>query len=429
MESVQQSAFRDVPFMGVIRVVVEATRLGYRAEDPSWSNLGQGQPEVGELDGAPPRIDRVAVSPADHAYGPVEGLAELRECVAAYYNRLYRGGKRSQYAAENVAIATGGRTCLTRAGAALAEQRLGYFIPDYTAYEDLLTALRWIDPVLVANTAENNFAISIDDLERRVRAEKLGALLLSNPCNPTGYSISGDELAEWVELARREPCTLLLDEFYSHYHYATRGGEEALPADGPVSAAAFVEDVNSDPVILFDGLTKNFRYPGWRVGWAVGPKDAIRSMTAAGSWVDGGPSRPIQRAAIEVLDPSRADQETTAVRRVFTMKRNLTVARLREMGIEIAREPNGTFYAFGSVASLPPPLNDGVAFMHAALARRVLTVPGEYFDVNPHGQRGGASPLASWVRFSFGPPLDNVKAGLDRLAEMIADARSGSPRE
>lgn len=408
--------FRDVPFMGVIRVVVEASRLGYSATDPNWSNLGQGQPEVGPLPGAPPRVTQFEARPVDLAYGPVGGLLELREQIAAHYNRLFRRGKKSQYTAENVVVASGGRTALTRAGASLCETRVGYFIPDYTAYEDLLTAFRRFEPVLVANAAETDFVVEPTRLREIVRREKLGALLLSNPCNPTGRTIAGDELAEWVGLARSERCTLLLDEFYSHYIWTGA-------ARGPVSAAEFVEDVERDPVVLFDGLTKNYRYPGWRLGWAIGPQPAMRAITASGSFIDGGPPCPMQRAALQVLEPARADQETDTVRRVFSEKRDLTVQRLRAMGIELPRAPEGTFYAFGSIAKLPPPLRDGVAFFRKALEYRVLTVPGEYFDVNPQRARPAPSPLAQWVRFSFGPPLDNLRAGLDRLAKMINDAR------
>ncbi len=424
MKTQQKTAFRDVPFMGVIRVVVEAMKLGYSAEDADWSNLGQGQPEVGELPGAPPRYDQIQIPVGDNAYGPVEGLPELRETVAAHYNRLYRRGMKSQYGVQNVVIAAGGRTLLTRAGAALNDVRLGYFIPDYTAYEDLLSAFHRVTPVLVANTTENAFAISPESLAERVKKERLGALLISNPCNPTGRTIRGEELAAWVEIARKENCTLLLDEFYSHYIYDSEDVGSAQAGEGPVSSAAFIEDVNADQVILFDGLTKCYRYPGWRVGWALGPADAMRNMTAAGSWIDGGPPRPTQRAAIEVLEPKRADQETGAVRRVFTEKRNLTVSILREAGVTFPREPEGTFYAFGFVGHLPPPLNDGVAFFHEALKRRVLTVPGEYFDVNPHKERPGPSPLSGWVRFSFGPPMENLTQGLERLAAMISELRS-----
>ncbi len=115
------------------------------------------------------------------------------------------------------------------------------------------------------------------------------------------------------------------------------------------------------------------------------------------------------------------------MRAVFARKRRLTLTRLGRMGVRFppgADEAGGTFYAFGSVAGLPAPLNTGLGFMHAAFTHRVLTVPGEFFDVNPHKARTGPSPLASYVRFSFGPPIENLTTGLDRLDDMVRAARS-----
>ena len=143
-------ALRQVPYMGVIHVVAEAMKLGFTNGDPDWCNLGQGQPEVGEMAGAPPRITSVEMKPEDAAYGPLEGTGELREAVAAHYNRLYRHGKESQYTAANVSVASGGRLALTRAVAALGHVRVGYPTPDYTAYQDMIeTHLARLAPVLV----------------------------------------------------------------------------------------------------------------------------------------------------------------------------------------------------------------------------------------------------------------------------------------
>ncbi|MBX7145576.1 MAG: pyridoxal phosphate-dependent aminotransferase [Oligoflexia bacterium] len=409
------NAFRDMPYMGVIFVVVEAMKLGYSQEDPSWSNLGQGQPEVGALEGAPDRFPEVPVLPNDYAYGPVEGLKELREAVAAHYNRLYRQGMKSQYSAANVTIAAGGRTTLTRTFAALGQVRLGHFIPDYTAYEDLLTSFRQVTPVTIELKADQNFSIDPDRLAKLVASEKLDALLISNPCNPTGRVIGGSELSAWTELARTQSCTLLMDEYYSHFIYKDTGAK-------PVSAAAFVQDVENDPVVIIDGLTKNFRYPGWRLGWAVGPSKLVKNITAAGSFVDGGPPRPIQRAAVDILAPKRADQETQAVRSAFIKKRDLTVSMLQQVGIRFPLQPQGTFYAFGDISGLPASLADGMKFFRAALQHKVLTVPGEFFDVNPGKTRKGRSPLTSFVRFSYGPPMPILKAGLERLQQMIRSA-------
>src|SRR5688572_21078897 len=101
-------SIRDVPNMGVIHVVAEAMKLGFYNGHPQWCNLGQGQPEVGDMDGAPPRLTQVELAPGDHAYGPVAGIEALRQAVADHYNRLYRRGKAQQYTKDNVAIAAGG---------------------------------------------------------------------------------------------------------------------------------------------------------------------------------------------------------------------------------------------------------------------------------------------------------------------------------
>jgi aspartate/methionine/tyrosine aminotransferase len=81
--------------MGVIRVNNEAAKVGYRMWDPAWTNLGQGQADVGDLEGAPARFASLTIDPADHAYGPVEGLPELRQAIADHYNPLFRAGSAS----------------------------------------------------------------------------------------------------------------------------------------------------------------------------------------------------------------------------------------------------------------------------------------------------------------------------------------------
>src|SRR6185503_7695601 len=83
------NALREIPYMGVIYVVAEAMKLGFWNGNPDWCNLGQGQPEVGEIEGAPPRISEIQMAPSDHAYGPIGGTDALRQAIAEHYNRLY----------------------------------------------------------------------------------------------------------------------------------------------------------------------------------------------------------------------------------------------------------------------------------------------------------------------------------------------------
>ena len=319
-------ALRPIPYMGVIWVVAEAMKLGFNNGDPQWCNLGQGQPEVGEMDGAPPRLCHIEMQPGAHAYGPIGGTQELRQAIADHYNRLYREKRASKYGPDNVSVGAGGRLLLSRVFACLAAGKVGYQVPDYTAYQDYFdyNAGR-IEPVLIPTSVENGFGLPAADFDAAVAEQGLAAYLVSNPCNPTGRVIAGDELKAYVSTARTRDCTLILDEFYSHFIYDREGNRGV----GPVSAATHVDDVNADPVLIVDGLTKSFRYPGWRVGWVVGTVPVIEVINRAASAIDGGPGQPIQRAAREVLRPERADQETRALRQVFARKRNLMVERLR----------------------------------------------------------------------------------------------------
>lgn len=407
-------AFRPVPRTGVIFVTEEAAARGYRAGHPEWANLGQGQPETGDLPGAPPRVDAVPVDPRDQEYAPVAGLPELRAAVADFYNRTYRRGLRSQYTAENVCIAGGGRAALTRAAASLGQIHLGHFLPDYTAYEELLDIFRAFLPTPILLDAERGFAFDAQDLRREILGRGLSGVLMSNPCNPTGRLVWGDELAAWVATARELGCALLIDEFYSHYVWAAG----APPME---SAARYVEDVDLDPVVIIDGLTKNWRYPGWRVSWTLGPRRVIEALASAGSFLDGGGSRPLQRAAVPLLEASAVEAELLALRRAFLDKRALMIRRVRELGLGIDLEPQGSFYVFASLAGLPEPLDDCMTFFGAALAQKVICVPGVFFDVNP-GQRRSRrlARFRQHVRLSFGPPMEEVERGLQRLERVVA---------
>jgi len=415
MQTPPVPGFRTVPFTGVIYVMAEAARHGYRYGHPDWCNLGQGMPETGPLPGAPPRVESVAIALDDQEYAPVPGIPELRQAVAAMYNALYRRGKTSQYTERNVCICGGGRASLTRAVAALGQINLGHFLPDYTAYEELLDIFKLFTAIPILLDGSRGYHFSVEDLRREVTGRGLSAVLLSNPNNPTGRAIVGPELAAWVEAARELQCSLLLDEFYSHYVWGNGAGN--------VSAAEFVEDVDRDPVVIFDGLTKNWRYPGWRVTWTVGPRKVIEAVASAGSFLDGGGSKPLQRAAIPLLSDAHVVAETNAIHAAFRAKRDRLLSGLERLGVRTDRAPDGTFYVWGKVDGLPPPLNDGMGFFRAALEKKVIAVPGEFFDINPGKRRSQrASRFRGHVRFSFGPAMETLETALERLEALIAEA-------
>jgi aspartate/methionine/tyrosine aminotransferase len=406
--------FRAVPRTGVIYVTHEATRHGFSYTNPEWSNLGQGSPETGEIPGAPARITEVKISEASRQYGPVAGNQKLREAVADFYNATYRHGKKSQYTADNVSIASGGRLALTRLASALGNINMGHFIPDYTAYEELLSVFKAFTPIPILLEAKSGYKISPDDLKEEILGRGLSALLVSNPCNPTGQLMEGDELSAWCGLARECQCSMIFDEFYSHYIYTS--GKATKPK--MVSAAGFVDDVDKDPIVVVDGLTKNWRYPGWRISWTLGPKVVIEAIASAGSFLDGGANHPFQNAALPLLDPKNAAAETLAIQKHFGKKRELLLSRLKKLNIGADAAPAGAFYVWANLAKLPPPLDDGMNFFRECLKEKVIVVPGVFFDVNP-GNRRATARYKNYCRISFGPEIEKLELGLDAFERVI----------
>jgi len=203
-----------------------------------------------------------------------------------------------------------------------------------------------------------------------------------------------------------------VDEFYSHYIY----NSDALS----LSAAKEVEDVNHDPVVVFDGLTKNWRYPGFRVSWTVGPRSVIEAVSSAGSFIDGGCSRVMQIAACDLVKKELADKEAIALQNTFSKKRDTMLKGLEEMGIKIACKPEGGFYCWGNLENLPASINTGTSLLEKALKKKVIIVPGVFFDINP-GQRRPEreSRFKHYARFSFGPPIEEIERGLANLKELI----------
>jgi len=407
--------FRPVPRTGVIYVTHEAIRHGFTYGHAEWANLGQGSPETGTIPGAPDRIATVPITPAAQQYGTVGGVTDLRQAVADYYNATYRRGMKSQYTAENVSIAGGGRLALTRLASALGNINMGHFIPDYTAYEELLSVFKAFTPIPILLRAEEGYKISVAALKEEILGRGLSALLVSNPANPTGQLIAGRELAAWCGLARECQCSMIFDEFYSHYIYS--GGTARKPR--LVSAAQYVEDVDKDPVVIVDGLTKNWRYPGWRISWTLGPKAVIEAIASAGSFLDGGANHAVQNAALPLLEPEHAAAETLAIQKHFTRKRELVLARLKKLGISADATPEGAFYVWANLAKLPAPLDDGMVFFRECLKEKTIVVPGVFFDVNP-GHRRASARYKNYCRISFGPEIDKLELGLAAIGRVIA---------
>jgi aspartate/methionine/tyrosine aminotransferase len=161
------------------------------------------------------------------------------------------------------------------------------------------------------------------------------------------------------------------------------------------------------------------------MSWTLGPSRVIEAIASAGSFLDGGGSRPLQRAALEVLTAEHARAEADAIRKAFGAKRSRLIDGLRALGVRLEREPEGTFYVWGNLEALPQPLDTGDGLFRAALGEKVIVVPGAFFDVDPGQRRVGRSArFRHHARFSFGPSESVINTALGRLGDLVGRTRS-----
>ncbi|KAJ7709434.1 aminotransferase [Mycena rosella] len=410
---------------GVIYCSDRAMANGFSyAASHEWSNLGQGAPEVGEIPNAPARPTSIPLPTDSLEYAPTTGVKELREAVANLYNHTYRQGKASQYTYENVCIVPGGRSGLSRLAAVIGDVYTSYQVPDYTAYDQILSSFKRLVPVPTALDPKSKYRLDIAQTKKDIQTQGLAVILASNPRNPTGQVIKGHDLKELVSLGR-EGTTVILDEFYSWYIYP----ENEKDYGQSISSAEYIKDVNEDSVIIIDGLTKNWRLPGWRVCWVIGPKNLVTALSQSGSFLDGGANHPLQLAAIPLLDPVHVKAEKEALQRHFKHKRDHVLKRLHEMHLDVDCPPTSTFYIWLNLERLPAPLNNGLTFFEELLKEQTIVIPGIFFDINPaHRRNLFNSPCHGFIRISFGPPLEDLDKGLDAFARVLKKAKKEGMR-
>lgn len=405
---------------GVIYCSDRAMANGFSyANSHAWANLGQGAPEVGDIPNSAPRPDKITMPVDSLEYAPTTGVKDLRTAVANLYNQTYRQGKESQYTYENVCIVPGGRAGLSRVAAVIGDVYTSYQVPDYTAYDQVLSAFKRLVPVPTALEPANKYKLDIEQVKKDIRNQGLAVIIASNPRNPTGQVIEGNDLKELVSLSR-EGTTVILDEFYSWYIYP----EKEKDFGKCISSAEYIEDVNQDACVIVDGLTKNWRLPGWRICWVIGPKNLVTALSQSGSFLDGGASHPLQLAAIPLLDPKHVAQERLALQKHFKMKRDHVLKRLHDLHLDVDIPPRATFYIWLNLEKLPPPLNNGLTFFEELLKEQTIIIPGIFFDINPSHRRNlFNSPCHHFIRLSFGPPLEDLDRGLDAIGRVLSKAR------
>ena len=389
-----------VPPMGIYETLYAflgafGTYMGERGTHP-WS---QGFPRTVSLPEGP-RLPQMVRVNADHRkYPKAWGLPDLRKSIAAYYRDSYDVA----VTADNVMVFAGGRPAI----AAL----LLFLEPDidvrvasteYTPYYDVLESLRR-SYHLVHSGPDNGFRPPVEVYTAPGPGRTL--MLISNPCNPTGVTRTGDELRALVAASREDGMGLLIDEAYELLH------------DPPVSALAYVDDIEEGNLFVVGAATKGLQAPGIRIGWVVTAKRHVEVLGNFSSFGMGGVSHPSQCYAVELLQPARVPRVRANVPAFDANQRARYGEAFEAFGLELF-SGDGGFYHW---CRLPDGLT-AQRFNERLFTRGAAILKGTDCDM---ARRGDASPLTDFFRFSFGPLApESFEADIALLGATLREMRS-----
>lgn len=350
----------------------------------------------------PPHIVEAArkalEEPKNFRYTPAAGLPEMREAIAA--KTLRDSGLKVD--ASQVVVTNGGKQAVYQAFATLLDPGDEVLVPTpyWTTYPEVIKLAGGVQVDVFAG-AEANYLVTVDQLEA-ARTERTKVLLFCSPSNPTGSVYSPDQVKAIGEWAESHGLWIVGDEIYQNLTY---DGLRALSIVEAVPALA-------DRTILVNGVAKTYAMTGWRLGWMVGPTDAIKGAANLQSHLSSNVSNISQRAAIAALN---GPQDCVAdMLLAFDRRRKLIVGELNKIDGFRTPTPQGAFYVYPDVTGLLNRTWGGVTpTTSLELADLILdqaevaAVPGEAFG--PSG----------YLRFSYALGDDALLEGMSRLQKLF----------
>lgn len=373
----KESLRSQIPPFYVMEVMKAAARR--EVEGGDVLHLEVGQP----MTPAPSRVREAArrgLTDDRLGYTAATGLVALRARIGRFYGERY--GLNVSH--ERVVMTIGASAGFVLACLALFDpgDRVAMTVPGYSAYRNVLTALG-LELVEVRVDAETRFVPSVDRLEM---AGPLDGLVVASPSNPTGVTLTADEMKEVADFCSNTGAVLISDEIYHGIDY----GERAATALG-----------FSDSAVVVQSFSKYFSMTGWRLGWLVAPPEMFRPLERLAQNLFIAPPTVSQLGALEAFDCA---EELDANVAAYADSREILVAGLAEAGITRIAPPDGAFYVYADVSHL--------GMGSPALCARwleeigVAATPGIDFDPE-QGDR--------WVRFSYSESTDDIAEAVRRL--------------
>ena len=322
-------------------------------------------------------------------YTSNSGLKELRLEIAKYNKRKYN----IDYDGLNECLVTvGGSEAIDLAMRAIIEpgDEIIIVTPCYVSYEPcVVLAGGTVKTICLKN--ENKFKLTKEEL-LEVITPKSKALIINFPNNPTGAVMKLEDLKEIAEVCIKHDLLVISDEIYADLSYY---GEHESIASIPNM---------KERTIVVNGFSKAFSMTGWRLGYALGPKDIIKMMTKIHQFCIMCAPTTSQYAAIEAL--KNGDNDVALMRESYDERRRYLLDRLKKMGLPCFT-PEGAFYVFPDIRGFGLSSDD---FCLKLLEKeKVVVVPGNAFGESGEG----------FVRISYAYSIDDLRRALDRVERFL----------
>jgi len=320
-------------------------------------------------------------------YPTSKGEMSFRKAVADWYKKRFDV---SLDPATEVCCLIGSKEGLAHLPLAFIDPGDVSLIPDpsYPVYK-ICTTLAGGEPYLLPLTAENRFIPDLEKVPKDI-LKRAKLLYINYPNNPTGAVADITFFEKCVKFAKENNLLLVSDLAYSEMGFDGYRPRSVLEVPGAKEVA-----------IEFHSLSKTYNMTGWRIGMAVGNKEAVQALATIKSNVDSGQFKAIQLAAVEALTGS---QDCVAENnKVFEERRNVLIDGLNTLGWKLER-PKATFYMWVPV----PKGQTSASFTEKLLDKcGILVVPGS----------GYGSAGEGYIRLAITLPKERIEEAIRRMGK------------
>ena len=363
------------------------------SEIPGVLRLTLGEPDFT----TPNHIKEAAKKAIDQNqsyYTGMSGLIALRQAASDFVREKYQ----LDYNPENEILVTIGATeALSATLTAILEEGDKVLLPApaYPGYEPIVNLVG--AEIVEIDTTENGFVLTPEMLEAAIleQGDKLKAVILNYPANPTGITYSREQLAALAAVLRKYEIFVVCDEVYSELTYTSQAH---------VSLGTMLRD----QAIIINGLSKSHAMTGWRLGLIFAPATFTAQLIKSHQYLVTAANTMAQHAAVEALTAGKNDAEP--MKKEYLQRRDYIIEKMTALGFEIIK-PDGAFYIF---AKIPEGYNqDSFAFLKDfAQKKAVAFIPGAAFGRYGEG----------YVRLSYAASMETIKEAMKRLEEYMREA-------